>query len=649
MHNDFPDLSIQQLLSNNQYSVPRYQRNYAWTEEHIKQLIDDVLDNAKEEKAQQLPYYLGTLVVFPRQQGNQHIYEVIDGQQRLTTLTLLASYLTFDERNKAGNDHWYGSINLDFESRKRSSETLSAAHNGSFHDSGHQKSISKNYIEEIVIAYEIIQRILPERCLEKGVKNEQFQQYFLNQVRICRVDVPTDTDLNHYFEIMNNRGEQLEKHEVLKARLLSKLEAGTNQYAFNKIWEACSAMDKYIQYGFEKDVREKLFGSRWDRIEPGNAEELYRLMVPNVSSSDRSVNGNENGPLLADLIKGRKGIDDAGSDKKIKVEEPERFSSIINFQNFLPHVLSIFLRDGSVMLDDKQLLDSFSVLENSTAERIKGFSYALLKMRFLFDQYIIKRDANEDEREWSLKKLHQTEQGNPSYRHSFSEINDYDLTQRQITLLQSMFHVSVPSRPYKYWLQGALRHLHNTPKLSAEGFHDYLKDQAKAFVFNRFLALQPLDYNRIIFENDGKAVQTVLDLTKTSYGQIENILVFNFIDYLLWEQEQEKDENIKGFVFTFRSSVEHYYPQNPIDGNALKDEEVLHSVGNLCLISHSKNSMLRHNLPKGKAEYYIKQPYIDSILQHKMLSKADKWSANPVESIRRQERVIFELLETNQP
>lgn len=650
MPNEFPDLSIQQLLAHNRYSVPRYQRNYAWTEEHIKQLIDDVLDSASDKNGTERSYYLGTLVVFPRKQGAGLIYEVIDGQQRLTTLTLLASYLTYKERdNQNGADHWYTAINLDFESRKRSSETLFAAHNGNFHDSAHKKSLPANYTEEIVDAYEIIQRLLPERCREKAVSEAQFSQYFLNQVRICRVDVPEDTDLNHYFEIMNNRGEQLEKHEVLKARLMNKLSPGDDQLVFNRIWEACSAMDKYIQYGFEKNLREKLFGTSWDHLMPVSTEELYHLMTVNASTPDTSSNGNH-GLSIDQLIAKSNRTTKSNHKEKTEEEEPERFSSIINFQNFLPHVLSVFLNDGTITLDDKQLLDSFSRLESRPPEKIKEFSYALLKMRFLFDQNIIKRDATENEREWSLKKLHLTDQGNPSYRHTFSlEQDTQEGIQRQITLLQSMFHVSIPSRPYKYWLQGVLKYLYEADNIQGKAFKKHLRRLAKAFVYNRFLASSPLDYNGIIFTHEGKAIQSDLDFAKTRYGQVENILVFNFIDYLLWEKMKDEDEKIKNFVFTFRSSVEHYYPQNPIDGNPLSEKEILHSVGNLCLISHSKNSMLRHHLPKAKAEYYLKQSYIDSILQYQMLSKAEDWSAEPVKSIQAQEQKVFELLEKHRP
>ncbi len=62
----------------------------------------------------------------------------------------------------------------------------------------------------IMNGYEIIKKKLEK--LENEKKLEDFFNYLKQKVQILRVEVPQDTDLNHYFEIMNNRGEQLEKH-----------------------------------------------------------------------------------------------------------------------------------------------------------------------------------------------------------------------------------------------------------------------------------------------------------------------------------------------------------------------------------------------------------------------------------------------------
>lgn len=75
----------------NKYVVPLYQRNFAWTEEQIGQLLQDIYDNApKSDNDDCGNYYLGSLVVLERKDG---VWEVIDGQQRLTCLHLICKYL----------------------------------------------------------------------------------------------------------------------------------------------------------------------------------------------------------------------------------------------------------------------------------------------------------------------------------------------------------------------------------------------------------------------------------------------------------------------------------------------------------------------------------------------------------------------------
>ena len=69
------------------YVIPRYQRAYAWEDKEITQLIDDINGIDFSEN-----YYIGSLVV-ARVKDKMETYEVVDGQQRLTTLYLLLQYL----------------------------------------------------------------------------------------------------------------------------------------------------------------------------------------------------------------------------------------------------------------------------------------------------------------------------------------------------------------------------------------------------------------------------------------------------------------------------------------------------------------------------------------------------------------------------
>ena len=101
--------SIDEIYNGNQvtYEVPIYQRNYAWEDDEISALIQDVYDAFIQRKN---TYFIGTLVSYHK--GDQ-VYEVIDGQQRLTTINLVLSALDINRKNK-----------LTYRARKKSNETI---------------------------------------------------------------------------------------------------------------------------------------------------------------------------------------------------------------------------------------------------------------------------------------------------------------------------------------------------------------------------------------------------------------------------------------------------------------------------------------------------------------------------------------------
>jgi len=181
--------------------------------------------------------------------------------------------------------------------------------------------------------------------------------------------------------------------------------------------------------------------------------------------------------------------------------------------------------------------------------------------------------------------------------------------------------------------------LYDASKIDADEYLTYLESVAKAFVFDRYLALDGgLEYYEIIFENEGECLTSREEVcdddleARLSFGQIENNLVFNYLDYLLWvenENRKRKDPIIRDYEFTFRSSVEHYYPQNPMPGHDALSPEILHCFGNLCLISHSKNSRLSNFMPAAKMEYY-KNNTIDSIKQYLMM-QFSPWDSETID------------------
>ena len=631
MSNTITEFSIKKLLSDeNTYVVPMYQRNYAWGEGEITQLVQDVVDYQLKKHPR---YYIGTLVVYKREDSG---LEVIDGQQRFTTLSLLAVYLKNLELSevtsrKKPKMSWYEKINISFDSRPKSTETFTAlGQRIALHYLNNDK-----YNESIVNGYALIQKALEQL---KDITLDSFAKYIFENVHIIRVEVPKDTDLNHYFEAMNNRGEQLEKHEVLKAKMmsvLSDIEDGDDREssinALQKVWEACANMERYVQYGFNPQERHKLFGRNdWGRFEPENFDELVECL-DKINDQSKAVS-------LFEIIHESK-----NSTNKSHVEKediPDRFNSVINFSNFLLHVLRVHTGDD-VSLDDKQLLDQFDVhlLDNEDPiDAIKNYVFALLNCKYLFDQCVIKREYSQGKDAWSLKRLKWYNEKSTSFINRFDEYEDgYDGINRQILMLLSAFHVSTPTLVYKHWLNAALYFLYYEQHVDAQAYLEFLTTLAKRFVFDRFLALDDgKSYYEMIYKvEDSYSPKNLkckdIDVNKLRFGNIENNFIFNYLDYLLWHRDKNLNPLVKEFEFTFRSSVEHFYPQHPMEGHPPLDSDELHEFGNLCLISHSKNSRLSNFPPKAKIAHFsgaIKQKTIDSLKLYEMIQLTnlkDEW------------------------
>ena len=662
-------LNVQALFENKQtYIIPMYQRNYAWGEKEIDQLILDIQDYQKQtdqlnqgQTQENKKYYIGTLVVFERSNST---YEIIDGQQRFTTLTLLAICLKrLSKEEKIVLDmSWFNQFNLDFHSRPKSSLTFQALLRGDHLQ--HLKS--SEYNADLVQGFELLQRAI-QKIIKQGDLSV-FCKYLFENVVITQVLVPKDTDLNHYFEVMNNRGEQLEKHEILKARLMSVLnqikdeaDKTSSMTLFTSIWNATANMERYVQYGFSTTQRDVIFGKDWGDFVPENASSLLEIFSKNVESQEQT-NSENNFQSISEMLKK---VPERIRNKDTKEEKPERFNSIINFPNFLLQVLQIWLsqmkRNEKVALDDKQLIDQFEkyiLLKgqgNQEHERViknvKGFMFTLLKCKFIFDQYIVKRDYSTDHDDWSIKKLKR-------YENSGSYVNTLDgdssEINQKILLLMTAFHVSTPTLSYKYWLNGALYWLYQNKDKSVSDYFNAFQHLARKFIFQRYLNEKQIDYFDLIYGNQ-KIDDFKIDQSKLSFGNIENNFVFNYLDFLIYCNAEKRNlddryDVIKKFKFTQRSSVEHFYAQQIEGERDESDHENLHRFGNLCLISSSKNSSIGNRLPSAKRDYFmpeIRKGKIDTLKLYLMIQTLEEEKVWKKEQILDHEKKMLDLFESD--
>lgn len=546
------------------YVIPLYQRAFAWEDKEIVQLIDDINDFDNKNGSS---YYLGAVIV----SREENRYEVIDGQQRLTALFLLLNYLGLPMESI-----------LSFECRKKSDNTLQMIVN--------DKVLSSDDIDDSLLnGKKIIEN-------EFGKYTDYEKEDFINKlssVKIYRIEVPENTDLNHYFEIMNTRGEQLEQQDILKAQLMSYLD---NRYmaTFSKIWDACSDMTGYVQMHFDTDIRTEIFGSEWED------EPNCKIKIHDRSKSGKSIK---------DIIDPKFVVDHksiiADSDDRV------RFESIITFPYFLLHVLKIYVWANGIdahineLLDDKKLSDTFiSVLEEGTkkgdsldkASFSKGFIKCLLKCRFLFDKYIVKREFVNDDYDgnWSMKAFHSSGQQSkkkPYYSNSYIGVKGewkqtYDARHRRVLMLQSLLRVSYTSPKIMHWITELMRWL----------YIDSHRDDMSQFeaVIEEYIC-----FGGESSANGSVTIRDYLETRDYDMGVNTPHLVFNYLDYLLWKMDQSKYSN---FVFEFRNSVEHWYPQHPSEGTFEQwaPDAGVNNFGNLCIIQRNVNSKFSNMSPESK-------------------------------------------------
>ena len=582
------------------YVIPLYQRNFAWGEEQIQQLIQDIYDASQQGD---LKYYIGTLVVLKRHNG---VYEVIDGQQRLTVLSLLIRILglktdlklSYDSRPEVENFLREFYKDLDYKSCEAQTYNFSNA----------------------------VKCIKNSKVLKSDGESVEFDDirkdlvdYLLNKVILFRVEIPEDTDVASYFEIMNNRGEQLQKHEIFKAKLMAKLVPNFHN-EFNLIWTACSNMKNHIQACFGIEQRRKYFGENYDSF-------CFNGFAIEENENNK-VKTNTKRYSIADILSGNS---TCSIEKYGEKETTDKYNSIIDFPNFLMHVLKLYMQkenlEEEISLDEKFLL-------KTNIEKIdpSKFIYLLFKCRVLFDRYIIKTidlDSQDDFR-WTLRKLKRTNYNDNISYYEFDTFGQ-DKDQDMIIKAQSMLQVTFRQRIYKNWLYDTLKFLYDLlyEKESIDikscelltHLNGWMKNYYGSLKKNKFLCLG----------------------TKTPH------FVLNFIDYLYWRkaksnQNQINQIKINDFSFKYWNSVEHHLSVNKA---TIKNNGVLPNwvdqIGNLFLISKNMNSRLSDRDVQEKVESF-KGPNMGpsrQIIYHKPENNNYNWGK---EEIKKHTKAVFYLL-----
>jgi len=619
-------LSIFDLLNDNSYSIPLYQRNFAWTDVEITQLIIDVLDSIKENRHE---YFIGTLVV----SKNGNVYSIIDGQQRFTAILLIA--LAIQNEYSPSTKH-VEKINLFFSARKRSDETLSSLFLNDINTGKITDDELRRGYDETVSA--IKEHIGSSDYLEISI--EDFYGYLFDKVKVFISEMPEDLDVNLYFERFNSRGEQLEHHEIIKAELMQRLVADGVAFAkvqkFAKVWDACSEFDTPCIKFFKKktkgsdadEERETVFKCEWSEYEPGKNSWRYGYSFGNIYSKI-VVNKESKKSLISAIEETVENAAVADVDAT-ENEDSNTYRCIVNFNTFLYYVL--YLTDDigadSIQLDDKKLKSAFKV-SSRDSQWILSFGKNLLKAKFIFDNLIIRNSLETTNRrkegEWFLQKAYREDKNEKARGHLYVQTrfdkNSFPTKNHEILMLQSIFAVTFTAYKDTKWLYTTLKYLfENAEKLNEVDFGD------KFYAFLESLSKT--------FANERICNSSGLDVQRLRYNNFVPVYAFNLTDYVLWKNREKLGLvytaiKFDDFRFTYRRSIEHWYPQNPneAEGKAKLPDDLLHCFGNLCLIVASQNSAFSNLYPLAKLANWRSIFSTQSLKLQMMAANTNSWSS----------------------
>lgn len=249
--------NIDRVFSNTAYYIDFYQRDYRWTDEPVRRLLDDILFKFKEQYARSSDldpgkeiitskypwYYLNTYVT---NMVDGRVY-VVDGQQRLTTLSLILIKLRhlakfYDSKlagwidsKIAGQSGFEREFWMNHIVHKKTQEDL--------FDGAEPKTINTGSgltARNMVRNYEIISTFLNKELQNKH-SFETFVFYFLHRLVLINLTVE-QTDVSMVFEVINDRGVRLRPYEILKGKLLGQIDkTELDQGNYNGLWESQSA------------------------------------------------------------------------------------------------------------------------------------------------------------------------------------------------------------------------------------------------------------------------------------------------------------------------------------------------------------------------------------------------------------------------
>jgi len=605
------------------YNIPRYQRLYVWEDEQVKTLFNDILTASQSKKDM---YYIGGIITV-KHNTLVNCFDLVDGQQRFTTLWLLANELG------SGIQHFTRcseGLRLNFSIRRNVEDY--------FNHILIKKDEQENDTEfddliRISKARKTIQSLILEN-LKPTESKDSFIDFLSERVKMVITEVPKDTDLNKLFETLNNRGVQLAQHEILKARLLSKINNTKKRYRYGSLWNACSDMNNYLERSLTYETSNaravantyNTWVHNWIQIEDilkikSESSKAEQLSLQVILHKNKIWDGEEQSQIDD---KDYNDIHQEASDDEL---EPVR--SILTFPQLLLHTLRIFLfkknKPDIQRINEKELLSVFEdhlFLEQIDVAEIKNkedekesiaFMNLLFKVREVFDKYIIKWvEEGKNDENLLLKEVSKQRQKKRSQSWYLRRLKSHKYD--GFALLQGILYHSQQNTT-QYWLTPFLYKLLKFP-LFDEAFA--ILKTLDNVLFSTMQEHRGLPERTWECMDEYPALSAYTSVLQEDLGTNFPHYWFYKLEFVLWHEREkfEKQEEWKQYKITARNSIEHISPQNPRDPKHKLCTTQLHHFGNLVLVTRSINSEygdLPYGVKKAKFEDKKKNGNFDSL------------------------------------
>ena len=647
------------------FNIPIYQRLYVWKELQVNKLLEDIFDAYSRDEDN---YYLGGVVTY----SNGEKLDLIDGQQRFTTLWLICMVISSMEPNVCdemkkfcGNKQ---ELRIQFAIRPQITEFLMGhlEKTKSEDDNRNQVSDIKNMIDAI--------GNIESFCEDDKRRDNlvSFASFIMENVILVRTEIPEETDLNKLFELINGRGQQLSQTDILKSHILNLIREETDKnenllIRYGQIWNACADMNEYVEYNIQQEDPSLTWKDRliYDKRSDGDEEgviadfgnDFFDKYIQNPVKDD-SIDQQES---LFNIVKNalveevnKDNNDDEHTHTTLNGRE---IRSIVSFQMLLLYTLRIFLIENKLRLygekerydidffNEKKLLKIFgpAVKQMKQDKSARTFIKLLWMVRVLFDKNVVKwvKEDGETDDVLSLRSLRiSTDKRTGNIRvHRDSANNGNSIT--EMTQLQSILYFSQP-RIYELWICPFL--YYSFTEDDPSDLLKYLKQ-----LDNVLLSLP--------YENGQDMLWRTYNVMINGLG---NYMGEDFYNYFCQLAEQEDGCNFAHYIFykmefilwwnnkrtnaypywnsyrlTSKNSVEHINPQTPKFNKS--QISYLNSFGNLVLVSREVNSSYSNKSFKEKQAQFIDKRdngyQIDSLKSDVIYSaKVEEWRDSECEN-----------------